>query len=77
MTLIQTTLVISGALATGLPQLEAAFPPEATPYLKGASAIFALLTTVLGGLAMPIPSLRRFFRLAPAALPVAPAPLAK
>ena len=45
---IHYVALVCGALAAGLPQLEAACPPAATPYLKGASAIFVLLTSVLG-----------------------------
>jgi hypothetical protein len=43
-------MLTTGALATGLIPLEAAFPPAATPYIKGAAAICALLTTVLGAM---------------------------
>lgn len=46
--MLSIAMVTCGALATGLPPMEAAFPPNATPYIKGFAAVFALLTTVFG-----------------------------
>jgi hypothetical protein len=46
--LVHYIALVCGALAAGLPNLEAAFPPGATPYLKGATAILVLVTAVLG-----------------------------
>jgi len=40
--------LVCASLAAGLPQLEAAFPPGATPYIKGSAAVFVLLASVLG-----------------------------
>lgn len=45
---IHYVMLICGALAAGLPNLEAAFPPGATPILKAMAAVFVLLTAVLG-----------------------------
>jgi hypothetical protein len=45
---IHYAMLLCGALAAGLPNLEAAFPASATPWLKGLAAIFVLLTAVLG-----------------------------
>lgn len=41
-------VAMCGVLAAGLPQLESAFPAAASPYLKGAAAVLALLGAVLG-----------------------------
>ncbi len=46
--ILQIAMVTCGALATGLPPMEDAFPPAAAPYFKGAAAVAALLTTVFG-----------------------------
>lgn len=48
LTLVHYLTLVAGALAAGLPQLEAAFPPSATPWLKGSAAVFVLLASVLG-----------------------------
>jgi hypothetical protein len=53
---IHYAAMICGALAAGLPQLEAAFPAGAAPYIKGLAAAFVLLTSVLGVLS-PSPAL--------------------
>lgn len=45
---IHYVMLICGALAAGLPNLEAAFPAGATPILKAMAAVFVLLTAVLG-----------------------------
>jgi hypothetical protein len=45
---VHYVMLVCAALAGGLPNLEAAFPPGATPYLKAATAILVLLTAVLG-----------------------------
>ncbi len=54
MDLVHYVTVTSAALAAGLPQLEAAFPPSATPWLKGASAICILITGVCAAVSGPI-----------------------
>lgn len=41
-------VAVCGVLAAGLPQLDAALPPGASPYLKGSAAVLALLGAVLG-----------------------------
>ncbi len=41
-------VLVCASLTAGLPQLEAAFPPGATPWLKGATAVCGLLTGVFG-----------------------------
>jgi hypothetical protein len=45
---IHYVMLVCASLAAGLPNLEAAMPPAAAPYLKGAAAIFVLLAAVLG-----------------------------
>jgi hypothetical protein len=45
---IHYALLVTGSLATGLPALCKAFPEPASPYILGAAAVCALLTTVLG-----------------------------
>lgn len=45
---IHYLMLVCAALAAGLPQLQDALPPQATPYLKASTAILVLLTAVLG-----------------------------
>lgn len=39
------------SMATGVPLMESAFPPDASPYLKAAAAVFGLLALVSGAFA--------------------------
>ena len=39
------------SMATGVPLMESAFPPAASPYLKAAAAVFGLLALVSGAFA--------------------------
>ena len=39
------------SMATGIPLMESAFPPDASPYLKAAAAVFGLLALVSGAFA--------------------------
>lgn len=54
MQLVHYLMIVFAALAAGLPNLESALPPEATPWLKAATAVFVLLTGVLGAVSDPI-----------------------
>lgn len=54
MQLIHIVMLVCGALAAGLPQLEPALPPAASPYLKALTAVLVLLTSVLGAVAPAI-----------------------
>lgn len=45
---VHYVMLVCGSLGASLPQLEASFPPSASPFLKGAAAVFVLLGTVLG-----------------------------
>jgi hypothetical protein len=40
--------LVCASLATGLPQVESAFPVQVQPYFKGASAICILVASCLG-----------------------------
>lgn len=53
MQIIHYVMLVCGALAAGLPAASEAFPPAAAPYIKGATAIFVLLTAVLGAVSPP------------------------
>ncbi len=54
MSIVNYVFLICGALASGLPSLEPAFPPSATPYLKGAAAVLTLVTVACGSISGPI-----------------------
>lgn len=66
LTTVHYIVLAFGSLAVGLPQLESSFPVGATPALKAAAGVCALLATVLGILSTS-PT-------APAALPPAVKP---
>jgi hypothetical protein len=55
---IHYVMLVCGALAAGLPNLEGAFPPGATPYIKAAAAVFVLLGATLG-VVSPAVSIRK------------------
>jgi hypothetical protein len=50
MQIVHYVLVVSGALAVGLPTTAAAFPAVDRPYFLGAAAICALAATVAGAI---------------------------
>jgi hypothetical protein len=54
MSIVNYVFIVAVALAGGLPNLEAAFPVSATPWLKGAAAVFALVAGVAGAISGPI-----------------------
>lgn len=54
MQIIHYVMLVCAALAAGLPQTSEAFPPVAAPYIKGATAVFVLLTAVLGAISPPL-----------------------
>jgi hypothetical protein len=54
MNLVHYFMVGAAALAAGLPSLEAALPPAATPWIKGVTAIAVLVVAVCGAVSGPV-----------------------